>query len=70
MRKLFIAMGLAVLAVIGVGLVWYYYVPIHTAKEAVKLKLRDPESAQFRNVRKVNPVVGGKAPREKACRYQ
>ena len=53
MKKFFVVMGFIVLALVGVGLVGFYYVPTHMAKEAVKLKLKDPDSAQFRNVRTV-----------------
>ena len=54
MKKALIAIGLTALAVIGVGLVWFYLVPLHTARAAVELKLTDPGSAQFRNVRRAD----------------
>ena len=57
MKKLFKVMVFVVLALVGVGLVWFYYGPTLLAKEAVKLKLNDPDSAQFRNMRRVSLSV-------------
>ena len=53
MKKWYIAIGLAVLAVIGVGFGWSFYLPIHLAQEAVRLKLKVSGSTEFRNVRRV-----------------
>ena len=53
MKKFLLVLGIAMLAVVGGFLLWAYSVPVIMAKEAVKLKLTDPDSAQFRNVRRV-----------------
>jgi hypothetical protein len=71
MKKRYIAIGLAVLAVMAVGLGWAYYVPIHLAREAVRLKLKDSRSLEFRNVRKVGLwVICGEVNTKNLGEYQ
>ena len=71
MKKWHIAIGLAVLAIMGLGLGWSYYVPIRLAQAAVRLKLKDAGSVEFRNVRKVGLwVVCGEVNTKKSDEYQ
>jgi hypothetical protein len=59
-RVLAILFGASVLAASAWGGYYYWYLnlrPISVAKDAIKKKLSDPESAQWRNVRLVESIA-------------